>query len=76
MSDPVHLSELTEAVCLYLYTEFNPPNGTSDFHTFIKSQKGLPLEKKNTQNHEYRRLGLIESFQMQHCSMRGCIRPL
>ena len=27
-----------------------------------KSQKGLPLETKNTQNHENRRLGLIESL--------------
>ena len=41
-----------------------------------KSKKGLPLETKNTQNHENRRLGLIESLHMQHCSLRGCIRPL
>ena len=40
-----------------------------------KSQKGLPLETKNTQNHENRRPGLIESSHMQHCSLRGCIRP-
>ena len=33
----------------------------------------MPLEKKNTQNDEKRRLGLIESLNMQHC-MRGCIR--
>ena len=39
------------------------------------SQKGLPLETKNTQNHENRRLGLIESPHMQHCSLRGCTRP-
>ena len=30
-----------------------------------KSQKGLPLETKNTQNHENRRLGLIESLHTQ-----------
>ena len=42
-----------------------------------KSKKGLPLEKKeHTKNHENRRLGLIESLHMQHCSLRGCIRPL
>ena len=40
-----------------------------------KSLKGLPLETKNTRNHENRRLGLIESLHMQHCSLRGCIRP-
>ena len=39
-----------------------------------KSQKGLPLETKNTQYHENRRLGLIESLHMQHCSLLGCIR--
>ena len=36
---------------------------------------GLPLETKNTQNHENRRLGLSESLHMQNCSLRGCIRP-
>ena len=41
-----------------------------------KSKKGLPLEEtKNTQNHENRRLGLIESLHMQHCGLRGCICP-
>ena len=35
-----------------------------------KSKKGLPLEAKNTQNHEIRRHGLIESLHMQHCSLR------
>ena len=40
---------------------------------FYKSQKGLPLETKNTQNHENRRLGLIESLHMRHCSLRGCM---
>ena len=39
-----------------------------------KSQKGLPLETKNTHNHENRRLGLIESLHMQHCSLQICIR--
>ena len=34
-----------------------------------KSQKGLLLETKNTQNHENRRLGLIESLYMQHCRL-------
>ena len=29
--------------------------------TIDKSQNGLPLETKNTQNHESRRLGLIVS---------------
>ena len=38
-----------------------------------KSQKGLPLETKNTHNHENRRLGLIESLHMQHSSLRGYI---
>ena len=42
----------------------------------VKSQKGLPLETKNTPNHENWRLGLIESLHMQHCSMQGCIYPL
>ena len=40
-----------------------------------KSKKGLSSETKHTQNHENRRLGLIESLHMQHCSLRGCIRP-
>ena len=43
---------------------------------FNKTQKVLPLETKNTQNHENRRLGLTESLHMQHYSLRGCIRPL
>ena len=43
---------------------------------YNKSQKGLPLETKNTQNDENRRLGLIESHHMQLCSLRGCICPL
>ena len=34
------------------------------------------LWKQRTQNHETRRFGLIESLHMQHCSLRGCIRPL
>ena len=41
-----------------------------------RSKQGLPLEPKNTQNHESRRFGLIESLHMQHCSLRGCIRSL
>ena len=49
------------------------PKQAIDLH---KSQKGLPLETKNTQNRENRRLGLIESLHMQHCSLWGCIRPL
>ena len=36
-----------------------PPHGTTP---------GLPLETKNTYNHENRRLGLIESLHMQLCS--------
>ena len=36
----------------------------------------LPLETKNTQNHENQTLDLIESLHMQHCSVRGRIRPL
>ena len=40
-----------------------------------KNKKGLPLETK-TQYHENRRLDLIESLHMQHCNLRGCIRPL
>ena len=51
-----------------------PPNGTPAATVeWNKSQKGLPLERKNTQNHVNRRLGLIESLHMQHCSLRGCI---
>ena len=34
------------------------------------SQKGLPLETRNTYNQENRRLGLIESPYMHHCSLR------
>ena len=34
-----------------------------------KSQRGLPLETKNTQNHENRRLGLIESLHIEHYSL-------
>ena len=41
-----------------------------------KSQKGLPLETKITQNNENLRFGLIESLHMQYCSLRGCIRTL
>ena len=33
-----------------------------------KNQKGLPFETKNKQNHENRRLVLIESLHMQHYS--------
>ena len=40
-------------------------------NTFNKSQNGLPLETKNTQNHENRRLGLTESLHSQHWSLRG-----
>ena len=43
---------------------------------YYKSQKGLPLETKNTQNHENRKRALIESLHMQHCSLRGYICPL
>ena len=46
-----------------------PPHGTTPaIVEYNKSQKGLPLETKNTQNYENRRLGLIESLHMQHCS--------
>ena len=38
-----------------------------------KSKKKMALETKNTENG---RLGLIGSLHMQHCSFRGCIRPL
>ena len=44
----------------------------------IKVKKGLPLETKNTQNHENMRnmrIGLIESLHMQHCCLQSCIRP-
>ena len=40
---------------------------------YNKSQKELPLEI--TQNHKNRRLGLIESLHIRHCSLRGCIQP-
>ena len=39
------------------------------------SQNGMPFETNNTRDHEIQRLGLIESLHMQHCSLRGCIRP-
>ena len=48
----------------------------SDRYSKIKVKKGiLPLETKNTQIHENRRIGLIVSLHMQHCNLRGCIRP-
>ena len=51
-----------------------PPYGkTPDTIEYNKSRKGFPLETKNTQNHEIRRLGLIESLHTQHCSLWGCI---
>ena len=34
-----------------------PPLGTTPTIVKIKVKKGLPLETKNTQNHEIRRLG-------------------
>ena len=40
---------------------------TETYYQRNKSQKGLPLETKNTQNHENRRVCLIESLHMQHC---------
>ena len=44
---------------------------------FVKeSEKGLPLGIKKAQNHENRRLGLIESLHMQHGSLRSCRRPI
>ena len=51
------------------YSEIDTLSGEAN-----KGKKGLPLETKNTQNHENWRLGLIESLHMQHCSLRGCIR--
>ena len=48
----------------------------TDLFHFNKSQKGLPLEIKKTQNHENRRLGLTESLHTQQCSLYGCIRPV
>ena len=50
-------------VIIYMLCQYN----------FVLSK--LPLETKNRQNHENRRLGLIEFLHMQHCSLRGCIRP-
>ena len=45
------------------------PDETGHIDDFVKgkSQIELSLETKNTQNHEYRRLGLIECLHMQHC---------
>ena len=40
---------------------------TETYYQRNKSPKGLPLETKNTQNHENWRVGLIESLHMQHC---------
>ena len=43
-----------------------PPHDTTPATAELnKSKKGLPLETKNTQNHENRRLGLNESLHMQ-----------
>ena len=42
----------------------------STLQLYNKSQKGLPLEIKNTQYHENRRLGSTESLHMQHCSLQ------
>ena len=56
-----------------------PVKANQEMQTFKgmnKSQKGSPLDTKNTHNHENRRLSLIESLHMQHCSLQGCIRPL
>ena len=46
------------------------------FQNTNKSKKGLPVETKNTEKHENRRLDLIEFLHMQRCSLRGCKRPL
>ena len=35
----------------------------------------MPLETENTQNHENRRLGLMESLHMQHCCLRAANAP-
>ena len=43
---------------------------------FNKSQRGLPLKTKDTQNYDNSILCLIESLYMQHCSLRGCVCPL
>ena len=40
-----------------------------------KSQKRLPLETKNTQNHENRRLGLIESLHMHTVVCKAVYAP-
>ena len=54
-----------------------PPHGTTpataEKH---KSKKELPLETKKTQNHENRRLCLIECLHINHCSLQGSIRLL
>ena len=46
------------------------PHMKQQNHTY-ESQKGFLLETKNTQNHENRRLGLIESLQMQQFKERN-----
>ena len=38
----------------------------------LKSRR-LPLETKNTQKNENRRLGFIKSLHIQWCYLRGCI---
>ena len=62
-----------ERVCLATGRQKLP---SVEFGDCNKSKKGLPLETKNTQNHENRKLGLTESLHMQHCSLPGCKRPL
>ena len=43
---------------------------------FDKKSKRLPLETKNTQKNENRRLGFIKSLHIQHFSLRGFVCPL
>ena len=40
-----------------------------------RNQKGLPLETKSAQNLTNRRLELIESLHIQHCSLRAAYAP-
>ena len=56
--------------CLFIDSSYFSASGRN------KNKKGLPVETKNTQNHENRGLVLIVSLHMQHCSLRGCIRTL
>ena len=66
------LQKVPASYYLYIFLQIDEKISSSQHSTGAScnksEKKGLPLETKNTQNHENRRLGLIESLHMQHCS--------